>query len=70
MTTGWTKEEVEAELRRRSDAQREFDRNWQDAARKAELANADANCIHCGRPFRMALAAGGEWGFCDECAGD
>ena len=59
----FTKEEVAAELARRAEEERRRDRQ------KAPLqdAEADANCIHCGRPFNSVRAAAGAHGLCDDC---
>ncbi len=52
----WTKEELEAEHRRR-----------QNHGSVQDARKPDARCIHCGRPFSTATAAAGAHGLCDDC---
>lgn len=62
--SGWSKEEVEAELERRTRANADA---RLASMRPVPVEGADADCIHCGRPFRSALASAGKYGLCDDC---
>ena len=62
--SGWSKEEVEAELERRTRANADA---RLASMRPMPVEGADADCIHCGRAFRLALASAGKYGLCDDC---
>lgn len=62
--SGWSKEEVEAELERRTRANADAQLA---SMRPMPVEGADADCIHCGRAFRLALASAGKYGLCDDC---
>ena len=65
--TAWTKQEIQAELKRRSSEEAERDRQFQAASQKRLDREADAHCIHCGQPFVSWQATAGEFGLCDDC---
>lgn len=70
MSGGWTQMEIEAELKRRRDAQEAIERRRLETQRRNEEQRSDGNCIHCGRPFPSWMSRGGEYGICDDCIGD
>lgn len=62
---GFTKEEVAAELARRARAQRDHESSRAEQARQNLVKYADAECLHCHRPYN-SLTGGGH-GLCDLC---
>lgn len=64
MANSWTKAEIEEEMQRRD---RAISEARIEALKQKPVPDADANCIHCGRPFRLALASAGKYGLCDDC---
>lgn len=65
--SGWTRKEIEAELKRRAAEEMRRDDERADAARRAEAARANALCLHCGNPF---VSDGPDHPVCDICLGD
>lgn len=66
--SGFTKEEIAAELARRQQVQREIERTRAEQTKQAErnrMANADARCTHCNSRFDSMT--GGSHGFCYNC---
>jgi hypothetical protein len=63
--SGFTKEEIAAELARRKQVQREIERSRSDQAERARMANANARCMHCHSPFNSLT--GGAHGLCYNC---
>jgi hypothetical protein len=65
--SAFTRQEVEAELKRRTEAERQRDRDRAAAMRRAEADRANAICVHCGLPF---IAYTAEAPLCDNCLYD
>ncbi len=63
--SGFTKEEIAAELARRKQVQRDIERSRSEQAERTRTANADARCIHCRNPFNSIT--GGAHGLCYHC---
>lgn len=70
MSGGFTDKEIADELNRRWRAQEQIEEDRREVRRRQIDERADADCVHCGQPFQMSIASGGEFGFCDECAPD
>lgn len=66
--SGFTKEEIAAELARRQQVQREIEKTRAEQAKQAErhrMAKADAWCTHCNSRFNSIT--GGSHSFCYNC---
>ena len=61
----FTQEEIAAELARRTQVQRDIERARAEQTKRAQAANADTRCIHCGSSFNSIT--GGSDGFCYRC---
>ncbi|MDP9811307.1 hypothetical protein J2W42_004170 [Rhizobium tibeticum] len=68
--SGFTEEEIAAELKRRNDAIRLEEEGRKAAWRRAELVElepADTRCLRCGRPIGWWEATSPETPLCDIC---
>jgi hypothetical protein len=65
--TGWTADEIEAELARRAAEEARRDRERADSTGRSEAARAKAVCVHCNQPF---VSYSEDDLLCDFCLGD
>lgn len=61
----FSKQEIKKELRWREHLRKKLDQPEYEISLRGPLP--DENCIHCGQPFKIALASAGEHGLCDTC---
>lgn len=70
MSSPFTKEEIEAEHRRRRGEIQEGLEDEEDEGSEVYASSESIVCIHCGLAFSGHSSAGAEHGLCDHCLGD
>ncbi|TRB03464.1 hypothetical protein EXN61_21600 [Agrobacterium tumefaciens] len=65
--SGFTEDEIAAEMKRRSDGIKKRDEDQREAWRQAELSKCDTVCLHCGTPVKSYMVTDPENPLCDTC---
>lgn len=67
--SGFTDEEIAAELQRRKHQIEQLEQRRREAERQAQLDRADTVCGHCGTPI-SSIGQHPDFPLCDACDGD
>ncbi|MFK3781479.1 hypothetical protein [Agrobacterium sp. NPDC089420] len=65
--SGFTEEEIAAEMERRNDGILERDEKQREAWRQAELSGCDTVCLSCGTSVKSYMVTDPENPLCDTC---
>ncbi|MGV1985607.1 hypothetical protein ACQZ5N_03235 [Agrobacterium sp. 22-221-1] len=68
--SGFSKDEIAAELNRRGDAMKKRDEAYQDALHQEYLSECDTVCLSCATPVKSYLVSDPKYPLCDTCLGD